>query len=333
MSGLLEPSLKLILFGGKGGVGKTTCAASAGLYLANNNKNTLLISTDPAHSLSDSLGKEITNEITQIKGVDKLSAMEISAEKALSSFKAEYQDELKRLFDTSTYLDKEDIDSILELPIPGIDEVMGFKVIVDLIEKEEFDKYVVDTAPTGHALRLLTLPELLDDWIKVLAKMRWKYRYMVTTFAGKYRPDSADDFLMSMKKTVKKIEGLLKDENRCEFIVVTIPEDMAIKETERLIRNLNQYGMKVKQLIINNVIPEGDRCSFCQARRKGQDKYIKEIRDKFSDLNITVIPLQPHEVKGINALKNLESMIFSKNAQCHPELDSGSKRDAETSLP
>jgi len=305
LTGLLEPSLKLILFGGKGGVGKTTFASSAGLYLANNNKNTLLISTDPAHSLADSLGKDIGDEVRQIEGVDKLSALEISAEKALSGFKIEYDAELRRLFDTSTYLDKEDIDSILSLPIPGIDEVMGFKTILDLIEERKFDKYIVDTAPTGHALRLLTFPELLDDWIKVLAKMRWKYRYMVTSFAGKYKPDSADDFLMSMKKTVKKIEGLLKDQSRCEFIVVTIPEDMAIKETERLIGNLDHYGMKVKQLIINNVIPEESRCPFCQARRKGQDKYISEIRDKFSDLKITVIPLQPYEVKGINALKNL----------------------------
>jgi arsenite-transporting ATPase len=311
LTGLLEPSLKLILFGGKGGVGKTTCASGAGLYLADNNRNTLLISTDPAHSLSDSLGKEIGDEIKQIEGVDKLSAIEISAEKALSRFKIEYDVELRRLFDTSTYLDKEDIDSILSLRIPGIDEVMGFKTILDLIEEGKFDKYIVDTAPTGHALRLLTFPELLDDWIKVLAKMRWKYRYMVTSFAGKYKPDSADDFLMSMKKTVKKIEGLLKDQNRCEFIVVTIPEDMAIKETERMIKSLDQYGMKVKQLIINNVIPEESRCPFCQARREGQDRYIGEIRDKFSALKVTVLPLQPYEVKGIDALKNIGSMVFA----------------------
>ena len=311
ITGLLEPSLKLILFGGKGGVGKTTCASGAGLYLAKNKKNTLLISTDPAHSLSDSLGRETGNEIKKIKGCDGLSAMELSAEKELADFKMQYDDELRRLFDTSTYLDKEDIDSILELPIPGIDEVMGFKKIIDMIEEGTFDKYVIDTAPTGHALRLLAMPELLDDWIKVMAKMRWKYRYMVTSFAGKYKPDSADDFLMSMKKTVKKIEGLLKDENRCEFIVVTIPEDMAIKETERMVKSLNQYNVKVRQMIINNVVPEQVHCPFCQARRKGQDKYIQEITDRFSDLNITIVPLLSHEVKGIDALKSLGAEIFS----------------------
>ena len=322
LTGLLESSLKLILFGGKGGVGKTTCASSAGLYLANNNKNALLISTDPAHSLSDSLGQKIGDEIhpvryllsngvKQIEGVDKLSAIEISAEKALSNFKIEYEDELRRLLDTSTYLDGEDIDSVLALPIPGIDEVMGFKTIVDFIEEGKFDKYIVDTAPTGHALRLLTLPELLDDWIKVMAKMRWKYRYMVTSFAGKYKPDSADDFLMSMKKTVKKIEGLLRGQGRCEFIIVTIPEDMAIKETERMIKSLDQYGMKVKQMVINNVIPEQVDCPFCQARREEQDKYIGQIREKFSDLKITIVLLQPHEIKGVDALKNIGSMVFA----------------------
>ena len=193
LTGLLKPELKLLLFGGKGGVGKTTCATSTALYLAKDFK-TLLFSTDPAHSVADSLGLKIGDEIKEVKGIKNLSALEISAEKALSMFKIEYDVEIRRLFDTSTYLDKDDIDSILGLPIPGIDEVMGFKTIVDLIEEGKFDKYIVDTAPTGHALRLLTLPELLDDWIKVMAKMRWKYRYMVERFAGRYSPDEADDF-------------------------------------------------------------------------------------------------------------------------------------------
>ena len=306
--GLRENALKLILFGGKGGVGKTTCASSTGLYLAKDFK-TLLVSTDPAHSLSDSLGQKLSSEIKEIKTVKNLSALEISAEKALSKFKVEYEDEIKKILDTSTYLDQEDIDSIFTLPIPGIDEVMGFKTIVDLIDEVNFDKYIVDTAPTGHALRLLTLPNLLDDWIKVMAKMRWKYRYMVETFAGKYKPDEGDDFLLSMKKTVKRIENLLKDQNRCEFIAVTIPEEMAILETERLINNLNTYGIKVKQLVINNVIESQD-CGFCRERRKAQEKYINQIRKRFSNLKTTIVPLQAREVKDIDTLNNFGKLLF-----------------------
>jgi len=312
LTGLKEDALKLILFGGKGGVGKTTCASSTGLYLSSQGFKTLLISTDPAHSLSDSLGQEIGSEIKEVRGVKNLSALEISAEKTLSKFKIKYETQIRKILDTSTYLDQEDIDSIFSLPIPGIDEVMGFKTIVDLIEEANFDKYIVDTAPTGHALRLLTLPDLLDDWIKVMAKMRWKYRYMVETFAGKYKPDEGDDFLLTMKKTVKRIEGLLRDQNRCEFIAVTIPEDMAILETERLINSLNAYRIKVKQLVINNVVESQD-CEFCRERRKGQEKYIDRIKKKFSNLKTTITPLQPKEVKGIDSLDSFREFLFKVN--------------------
>ncbi|MDP2940166.1 MAG: ArsA family ATPase [Candidatus Omnitrophota bacterium] len=309
LTGLKEDALKLILFGGKGGVGKTTCASSTGFYLAKDYK-TLLISTDPAHSLSDSLGQEIGSEIKEVKGVKNLSALEISAEKALSNFKIKYEAQIRKILDTSTYLDQEDIDSIFSLPIPGIDEVMGFKTIVDLIEQAQFEKYIVDTAPTGHALRLLTLPELLDDWIKVMAKMRWKYRYMVETFSGKYNPDEGDDFLVEMKKTVNRIEGLLRSGLACEFIAVTIPEDMAIQETERLVNNLNKFGLKVKQLVINNVVEPTGVCEFCRERSNAQEEYIRQIRRKFSNLKTTIIPLQPREVKGIEALDKFSQLLF-----------------------
>ncbi len=308
LTGLEEISLKLILFGGKGGVGKTTCAASAGLFLSEYFK-TLLISTDPAHSLSDSLCQEVGDQIKKVEGIKNLYALEVNAEKALSGFKTKYEDEIKNILDTSTTLDNEDINAFFALPIPGMDEVMGFKTILDLIEEAEFDKYIVDTAPTGHALRLLTLPDLLDDWIKVLAKMRWKYRYMVERFSGKYKPDESDDFLLNMKRTVKGIEGLLRNNQRCEFIPVTIPEDMAILETERLINNLNSYGIKVRQLVINNVL-ESKGCEFCVARSVEQEKYVKQIREKYLNLKIAITPLEPKEVKGIEGLEKFKRRLF-----------------------
>jgi arsenite-transporting ATPase len=309
LKGLKDASLKLILFGGKGGVGKTTCASATGLYLAKDFK-TLLFSTDPAHSLADSLGQELNDQPGEIKGVKNLSALEVSAERALSKFKTEHEFEIRRIVETGTNLDAEDIDSVLGLPIPGMDEVMGFKTMIDLVDEAKFDKYVVDTAPTGHALRLLASPRLLDDWIKVMAKMRWKYRYMVETFAGRYNPDEGDNFLLSMKKTVKKIEDLLRDQSRCEFIAVMIPEDMAILETERLISNLGKYGIKVRQLVINNVL-ESDGCRFCKEKRQEQDKYINQIKDRMDGLRRTVVPSCPHEVKGLKALADFNKQLFS----------------------
>lgn len=309
LKGLKEPPLKLILFGGKGGVGKTTCACSTALYLAKDFK-TLLFSTDPAHSIADSLGEKIGDQIRKVKGIRNLSALEVNAEKALSKFKTEHEDEIKKIVETSTNLGAEDIDSVFALPIPGMDEVMGFKTMVDLVDEASFDKYVVDTAPTGHALRLLTSPRLLDDWVKVMAKMRWKYRYVVETFAGKYDPDEGDDFLLTMKKAVKRIESLLHDRSRCEFIAITTPEDMAILETERLINSLGKYGIKVRQLAINNVL-HSNGCKFCREKRKEQDKYINQIKMKFNRLKTTIIPSQPREIKGIEALVNFKEHLFN----------------------
>lgn len=309
LNNLTRNSLKLILFGGKGGVGKTTCAASAGVYLSSEGLKVLLISTDPAHSLSDSFTQEIGGKIKEIRGAANLKALEVNAEKALTEFKLEYEEEIKKILDTSTYLDQEDIDSVLTLPIPGIDEVMSFKKIVDLIEEAKFDKYVIDTAPTGHALRLLTLPGLLDEWIKVMAKMRWKYRYMIESFGGAYKSDEGDDFLISMKKTVKKIEGILKDSQKCEFVAVTIPEDMAILETERLVNDLNKYGIKAKHLVINNVL-KSEGCEFCRERKKEQEKYIGRIKKKFENSNITIAPLFAREVKGLDSLNEFSKFLF-----------------------
>ncbi len=309
LKGLKETPLKLILFGGKGGVGKTTCASAAGLHLAEEFK-TLIFSTDPAHSLADSLEQKLGDEPREITGIKNLSALEVNAEKALWKFKTEHEDEIKKIVETGTNLDAEDIDSVFALPIPGMDEVMGFKTMIDLIDEAKFDKYVVDTAPTGHALRLLTSPKLLDDWVKVMAKMRWKYRYMIERFAGEYTGDQGDDFLLSMKKTVKRIEDLLRDTSRCEFIAVTIPEDMAILETERLINSLGKYGIKVRQLVINNVLAS-DGCEFCRKKRKEQDKYINYIRGKFNGLKATIVSSCPHEVKGLKALADFKNQLFN----------------------
>jgi len=309
LKGLRETSLKLILFGGKGGVGKTTCASAAALYLAKDFK-TLILSTDPAHSLADSLEQKLDDKPKEVKGVKNLSALEVNAENALWKFKTEHEDEIKKIVESSTNLDSEDIDSVFALPIPGMDEVMGFKAIIDQIDEAKFDKYIVDTAPTGHALRLLTSPKLLDDWVKVMAKMRWKYRYMIERFAGKYEPDKGDDFLLSMKKTVKKIEDLLRDQNRCEFIAVTIPEDMAVLETARLISNLGKYGIKVRQMVINNVM-KSDGCEFCREKRKEQEKYINLMRGKFNGLKTTIIPSCPHEIKGLKALADFKNQLFN----------------------
>ncbi|HBM16045.1 MAG TPA: ATPase [Lentisphaeria bacterium] len=301
--------MKLVLFGGKGGVGKTTCSSSSGLYFAEKKQKTLVICTDPAHSLGDSYGQALENEINKIEGVENLSALEINSNIRLEEFKKKHGDAIKKLLDTATQLDEEDIESMFQLPIPGMDELMGFKAIVDLIEESNFDKYIVDTAPTGHALKLIFSPQLINDYVKVMAKMRWKYKYMVKTFSGKNTTDTSDDFLMDLKRTITRIEKLLKDEDLCEFVPVAIPEAMSVLETQRLISELIKYGIHIQRIVINNVITS-EGCQFCRDRKNQQQFYINQIRDKFAHLKIVLIPLQNSEIRGIEKLNKIKNLIF-----------------------
>ncbi|MCX6241196.1 MAG: ArsA family ATPase [Bacteroidetes bacterium] len=310
LTGLENNDLKLIIFGGKGGVGKTSCAIATALSLADR-YNTLLISTDPAHSISDCLGQEIGFKVTKADGTHKLWAIEVVADKALSGFKEEHKAELKKLLETSTSLDNDDIDELLTLSIPGIDEVMSFKTIIDFIEEGKYEKYVVDTAPTGHALRLISSPKLLDEWIKVAARMRWKYRYMVTSFSGSYKQDEVDTFLMSLKKTVKRIENILKDTARCEFIPVCIPESMAIMETGRLLSDLLKSEIYARQIIVNNVMTSGG-CDYCQRRKAGQLRYLQEIGESFGNLNKVEVPMFAEEIKGLESLGKIKKVLFTE---------------------
>jgi arsenite/tail-anchored protein-transporting ATPase len=311
LTGLDNSDLELIIFGGKGGVGKTSCAVATALALSENSR-TLLISTDPAHSVSDCLGQQIGYNVIKVDGASNMSAIEVVADEALSAFKKIHRSEIKKLLTTSTNLDNEDIDEMFSLSIPGIDEIMSFKTIIDFIEEGQYDKYVVDTAPTGHALRLISSPRILDAWVKVAAKMRWKYRYMVTSFAGIYNQDEVDAFLLDLKKTVKRIEGLLQDKVRCNFIPVCIPETMAISETSRLLANLEDFNIKARQIIINHVMVSED-CGFCKRRKAGQQKYIQQINELFSTLNKVEVPEFAEEIQGLESLWELRKFLFGKS--------------------
>lgn len=306
---LSHKNLQFILFGGKGGVGKTTMASASAVHFAENRK-TLIFTTDPAPSLGDSFEQKLSNEPVKIAGVSNLWAMEVDAKIVLKEFKEEYGEDILDILHKGTYLSDKEVEEMFELDIPGLDEVMGLKKITDFMDSQEYDLYIVDTAPTGHTLRLLTLPELLDEWIKFLASLRWKYHYMVERFSGKRKVEKADEFLLEMKKTVKRVRELLQDPTKTEFIVVTIPEAMGVLETEDLIKDLEKSHIPTSHIIINNIFPE-NKCDFCKSRRKNQGKYISEIKEKFKNFNTSKVILQPEEIRGIKNLRSLAGELFS----------------------
>jgi arsenite-transporting ATPase len=299
--------VRLILFGGKGGVGKTTSASAAAIQLADGGCRTLLVSTDPAHSLSDALEQEIGPEVRNIEGVRNLWAVEISAERLFLEFKQAHGEEIRRILETATYLDEGDLDGLFSLSIPGLDEVMALKELMELVEREEYALYLLDTAPTGHALRLLALPELVDEWIRVLARIRYKYRYVVSRLAGREIHESADDLLFTLKRAVRKVQALLRDPSRCEFVVVTIPECMAMDETRRLVGELIGLRIPVRRLIVNHLVSaERWTCPFCRERWQEQQGLLQTCESAFPNLEIFRVMERAHQVKGIPRLRELD---------------------------
>ena len=308
-----NPDLQFILFGGKGGSGKSTSAAAAALHLSKTKpeKKILVISIDPAHSLGDSFDIIIGNKITHITG--NIWGYEIDAQELLKKYKAEHGAIIKKMAERGTFFDKEDIENFFVMSMPGLDEVMAIIKIANILNSREYDVIILDTAPTGHTSVFLSLPEKMLKWVEVADMMMEKHRYITKTFRGKYVKDECDEFLESQKNDVGKVKKLLTDSKTTEFVPVTIPEPMSICEIERLVQLLEKARIPVNSVIANRIIIEDNNCNFCLARKKEQEKYIKEIEEKFASYNLPKMPLFPREVRGIEDLALYGEILFGKN--------------------
>ena len=307
---------RYLFFGGKGGVGKTTAASATALYLLNKlkqNDSILLFSTDPAHSLSDSLDVKIGNrlvEVKQLRGA-RLFAYEMDASLALERFRGAHGKVLAEIAERGTLLDEEDIKELLSLSLPGLDEVMSLFELSELDREGKYAHIVIDTAPSGHTSRLLRLPEVFARMVKALDLMGDKHRYILAHFARR-KPvaDEVDLFLRDLSQRIESVRNLLHDRDQTSFTLVTIPEAMSVRETERYLELLREQGVPVRDLIINRVEQEYEDCQYCRARVRSQQPWLKQIATLFSELRPHYIPLQPKEVRGMHDLKKLGKLIW-----------------------
>jgi len=307
---------RYLFFGGKGGVGKTTAASATALYLLNklkNNDSILLFSTDPAHSLSDSLDVKIGNRLVEVKQVRgaRLFAYEMDASLALERFRAEHGKVLAEIAERGTLLDEQDINELLNLSLPGLDEVMSLFELSELDREGKYAHIVVDTAPSGHTSRLLRLPEVFDRMVKALDLMGDKHRYIMAHFARR-KPvaDEVDIFLRDLSQRIESVRNVLHDEEQTSFTLVTIPEAMSVRETERYLDVLREQHVPVRDLIVNRVEQEHDDCEYCRARVRSQRPWLKQIKSLFRDLRHHPVPLMADEVRGIDDLKKIGRLIW-----------------------
>ena len=295
-----DTRLRWCFVGGKGGVGKTTTSCCLGIQLARVRKNVLIVSTDPAHNLSDAFGQKFSRTPTKVAGYDNLFCMEIDPN-------VEAGDSLDVAavaaaagapggggappgIDGVTKFMKE-----LAGNIPGIDEVMSFAELMKLVQQMEFDVTVFDTAPTGHTLRLLAMPTMLDKALSSLMGLRSSFGPAFAAMSGLMggaasglpSQDAILGKLDELKATVDAVQARIHNPDETTFVCVCIPEFLSLYETERLVQELAKFDIDTHCIVVNQVLMAGvegaggghagDGCGRCVARTRMQAKYLSNI--------------------------------------------------------
>ncbi|MFW5917217.1 MAG: ArsA family ATPase [Halorubrum sp.] len=333
-----------VLYGGKGGVGKTTMAAATGLSSAAGGVRTLVVSTDPAHSLSDTYETDIPARPARIREDIPLFAAEIDPDDAMDEgpFGADGDplggmggmgDMMGGTGDVmgGTGGDADDAEaglgSLLGGTMPGADEAAAMRQLLEYLDDPRFDRVVVDTAPTGHTLRLLRLPEIMDSMIGRVMKLRQRFSGMMDgikgMFGGGDESDPSAD-LDELRERIERLRTVLRDPAKTDFRVVTIPEEMSVVESERLVARLDEFGIPVNTLVVNRVMegvgdvtdgsgaaidpawivePNPDTCQFCARRWEVQQSALRRATDLFRGRDVKRVPLLAKEVRGEAALR------------------------------
>ena len=284
---------KILFFGGKGGVGKTSCSGAYALAKANSGKKVLLVSTDPAHSVSDLFEVKIGSSIVEIR--PNLFASEINPEEESARYIESIRASIRKVYSVVIV---EEISRQLDAAkvSPGSHESALFDKMVEIINEtsEQYDYIIFDTAPTGHTVRLITLPSLLGSWIDtLLAKRRKTLRYKQMA-DGHTAPDGSDDILEILtrrKESLSKAKDILLDSGKIGFIFVLNAEKLAIDETIKATEILEKYSVPIEGYIVNRILPENQTDKFWQKKKDIERAHLSEIEEAFKGRWIYKIPL------------------------------------------
>jgi len=309
----LSSNTRILLFGGKGGVGKTTVAAASAVLLTKAGRKVLIVSSDPAPSLSDIFEMRIGGTFAEpVKG---LHATEIDAKKIVKKYKMRYGEILVDILSTIVPVDNEILDAIPNDVAPGFDELFALEEVLSYMGKD-YDFIVWDTAPTGHTLRLLTLPETIENYATGMFAIHQRVEGILSTIRTLFDKETAQDTIIGtiaeLKDTALYMQQILTDPGRSEFIPVIIPEALALYQTLRLEQILEELGIPLRRMVVNGIVPE-NTCPFCRSRRSMQLRHLRQIRKEFEKtLAVIEMPLFSDEIKGLDRILQYAEILANQ---------------------
>ena len=311
-------SRRLLFFGGKGGVGKTTLASATALMLADQRLRTLLVSTDPAHSTSDILRADLGPEPRLV--VEDCWAMELDPEREADRYIADVKGRIAESVAPRLLAEVERQIDIARAS-PGATEAALFERFTRILEEEgrEFDRVVFDTAPTGQTLQLLSLPEQMSAWITGLIGRRRKMTAagrMWRNVAGAAAENAASDndpvlqALEERRARFLRARGVLVDAEQTAFVFVVLPERLPIWETGRAVEALGKHGIPVAGILVNQVLPDDLSGDFVDRRKAREAKYLAKIQEDLGNWPLWRVPMQEEDPVGTDSLRELGKAVW-----------------------
>jgi arsenite-transporting ATPase len=316
---LQHPERRYIMFGGKGGLGKTTFSAAAGYWLASQGKKVLVFSVDPQASLTDIFKRDIFGK-GPVPIMDNLWAQEIDADSHIRAYQQEIRQKILDMYGLPAV--PEEIERYIQAASaePAMEESAIFDAVVDVVVKGDYDYYIYDLVPLGHALYYLSMAKVYDEWINKITKLREEmreYEEMVSRLRREKETeqDQILQELLYIKGRINTSAGILTDRTKTGFFFVVVPEAMIIDDTQKAAQMFAQFDVPVAGYVVNRIIPHEllnqNIPEYLRRRIAMQDQHLLDVRAAFGEQVLALVPEMERDVTGLAMIEKLAAIMFA----------------------
>ncbi len=313
-----NPDRRYIMFGGKGGLGKTTFSAATAFWLAQQGKKVLVFSVDPQASLTDIFQKDIFGK-GAVPIMQNLWAQEIDADSHIKNYQNEIRKKILDMYGFDAV--PEEIEDYIQAASaePAMEESAIFDAVVDIMVEEKYDYYIYDLVPLGHALYYLSMAKVYDEWINKITKLREEMREYETMVSRIKRQKETDEDkilteLQYIKGRINASSNILTNKERTAFFFVVVPEEMIIIDTQKAADLFAKFDVPIAGYVVNRVLPAELRTqnvpAYLQNRLTMQSKYIDEIGKTFGSQVLAQVPEMERDVTGLKMIEKLANIMY-----------------------